>query len=372
MNTKAACLGFGLLLISAPLAAQRGGGGHGSSGHSGASSGHGTSGGHSGGSTSGSRAGGGYHGSSSPGGRTGGGYPGSSSSVGRGTVYSGTPRGSVYVHPSSPMRVSKGAADPGSSTDLRGWTTHGSSPIVVHRQATSEGLGPSVTSPARVLNAVVRRNGARPVNSVSPPQRIRPQWLSVVPSRTLLIGAGFGSPPFFFCDHRHFGHRFFFGGFGFSPFCFGFPCGFTSPCFFDPFAGPVCFAPFSPFFGRSAFFVGPSLGAFGWPWQNRQQPAELPPVDAGSQDVWSFAPVEPGDFETPKEPAEGVVTVLVFTDGSQYGVTDYWLEAGKLHYVPIYGGANAAEVGKIDLQKTVDFNSARGVEFVLRPKEEPH
>lgn len=61
------------------------------------------------------------------------------------------------------------------------------------------------------------------------------------------------------------------------------------------------------------------------------------------------------------------LTLLVFKNHSIYAVTDYWLEAGQLHYVTSYGGRNAVALEQIDLEMTVRLNWERGVEFVLRP-----
>jgi hypothetical protein len=62
-------------------------------------------------------------------------------------------------------------------------------------------------------------------------------------------------------------------------------------------------------------------------------------------------------------------TVLFLKDGTSYGVTDYWLEGGRLHYVTTYGGANAIELDALDMQRTVDENAKHGLMFALRP---PH
>jgi hypothetical protein len=62
-------------------------------------------------------------------------------------------------------------------------------------------------------------------------------------------------------------------------------------------------------------------------------------------------------------------TVLILKDGTSFGVTDYWLEGGRLHYVTSYGGANAIELDALDTQRTVDENAKNGVTFTLRP---PH
>ena len=59
--------------------------------------------------------------------------------------------------------------------------------------------------------------------------------------------------------------------------------------------------------------------------------------------------------------------VLILRDGSSYAVSDYWLAAGKLHYVTSYGGENSIDANQLDLQRTVNENALRGVTFTLRP-----
>jgi hypothetical protein len=67
------------------------------------------------------------------------------------------------------------------------------------------------------------------------------------------------------------------------------------------------------------------------------------------------------------------VTQLALKDGFIFGLTDYWVEDGMLHYVTTYGAQNAIELDRIDLDKTVKLNSDRGISFVLRerPTEPP-
>ena len=84
---------------------------------------------------------------------------------------------------------------------------------------------------------------------------------------------------------------------------------------------------------------------------------------------------EPGSDEATARPSAGAPTagadstVLFLKDGTSFGVTDYWLEGGRLHYVTTYGGANAIELDALDTQRTVDENAKNGVTFTLRP---PH
>ena len=61
--------------------------------------------------------------------------------------------------------------------------------------------------------------------------------------------------------------------------------------------------------------------------------------------------------------------MLFLKDGTSFGVSDYWLEGGRLHYVTMYGGANAIELEAVDIQRTVDENAKNGLTFALRP---PH
>ena len=62
---------------------------------------------------------------------------------------------------------------------------------------------------------------------------------------------------------------------------------------------------------------------------------------------------------------------LFLKDGSVYDVTDYWVVNGKLHFtMPKQGGRKPVEhvisFDELDLQETIDVNTARGFRFVLR------
>jgi hypothetical protein len=60
--------------------------------------------------------------------------------------------------------------------------------------------------------------------------------------------------------------------------------------------------------------------------------------------------------------------ILYLKDGSSYAVSDYWLFGGKLHYITSYGGENVIDQSQLDLQRTVNENATRGVDFTLRPE----
>lgn len=67
--------------------------------------------------------------------------------------------------------------------------------------------------------------------------------------------------------------------------------------------------------------------------------------------------------------AESTPTVLLYLkDGTMYAASDYWLVDNKLHYFVNYGGESTVDMDQVDLQRTVDENSKRGVRFSLKPK----
>ena len=69
--------------------------------------------------------------------------------------------------------------------------------------------------------------------------------------------------------------------------------------------------------------------------------------------------------------AEQRITLLQLRDGSMYGLTDYWVKDGELHYTTTYGAQNTLPFERIDFEKTVQLNADRGVPFVLRSQSMP-
>jgi hypothetical protein len=65
------------------------------------------------------------------------------------------------------------------------------------------------------------------------------------------------------------------------------------------------------------------------------------------------------------------ITLLQLRDGSMYGLTDYWISDGVLHYTTTYGGQNSLPFERIDLEKTVQLNANRDVPFGLLPQAVP-
>lgn len=80
-----------------------------------------------------------------------------------------------------------------------------------------------------------------------------------------------------------------------------------------------------------------------------------------------------GAYSEQNAPAEDSTTptnagaVLYLTDGTSFAVTDYWVADYKLHYVVDGARENTIDLDQIDVQRTVDENAARGVNFTLRP-----
>jgi hypothetical protein len=59
--------------------------------------------------------------------------------------------------------------------------------------------------------------------------------------------------------------------------------------------------------------------------------------------------------------------LLYLKDGSVYSVAKYSVSDGKLQYTTSGGIENSIDVDRLDLQKTIDANAARGVKFSLEP-----
>jgi hypothetical protein len=73
----------------------------------------------------------------------------------------------------------------------------------------------------------------------------------------------------------------------------------------------------------------------------------------------------PGGLAKEERPS----TLLVLLEGSMFGLTDYWLEDNRLHYITTYGAQNSVPIESVDFEKTFQANKERGIEFAprLRP-----
>jgi hypothetical protein len=158
-------------------------------------------------------------------------------------------------------------------------------------------------------------------------------------------------------------HGFGCGGFGFPRrrFFFGddFSC-FGGGFLFDPFFN----GEFSDSFGPSDSTT-PALAA--------EADAEAAEQDNGAEIVGESSAVQEcsrGVLGLPEETkSEQPVTLLQLRDGSMYGLTDYWVDGQRLHYRTTYGGENSIGLDSVDLEKTAQLNSDRGVVFELRAKK---
>ena len=232
-----------------------------------------------------------------------------------------------------------GGGGHGSGSHGGGHSSHGlSAGNTSGHQATGQSIGRSVAHffGWRGKSASSQPPATRPASSnprmvpQSNPSIVLPPRLHRRPGEAIIFG-----PPFMF-RHRRFGFV------GCSP--FGFP---PNSVFWstelDCFNGGFFFDP---------FFLG---GFFSHDFRT-----------SGSGFDGSSTDAENAVESTLKR--EPRVTSLVLQDGSEFGLTEYWLEGEELHYVTTYGGRNSLPVQRIDLEKTVKLNAERGVKFVLRPR----
>jgi hypothetical protein len=164
--------------------------------------------------------------------------------------------------------------------------------------------------------------------------------------------------------------QFFFGGgpSACSPLLPGY---FGSPWFDRQF---TCFG--TPFYGVNAYpqgFLAPQLAYEPWleGWQSAEQSmysvGDLA-LAAGNLDMIAGIEARESGESNPNLPQ---VTTLVLKDGIFVGVTDYWVDGDKLGYITTYGRQNAIDLDRLDLQKTVNLNSTRGIPFVLQERAAP-
>jgi hypothetical protein len=141
---------------------------------------------------------------------------------------------------------------------------------------------------------------------------------------------------------------------------------FFDPFFFGWFSGPL---PYGPAFGGTTWFEGGTV-----PDLTVQSPAEPNLADPPTNSVAANGTPNSNGTTTPAQNGmkpERPVTLLQLRDGSMYGLTDYWVKDGELHYTTTYGGQNSLPFERIDFEKTVQLNADRGVPFVLPPQSVP-
>jgi hypothetical protein len=145
-------------------------------------------------------------------------------------------------------------------------------------------------------------------------------------------------------------------------FWFGYPYwGFLTPgC--NPFwAWPWVYgcSSFGYWDGYSGF--GPAFDSSAYGQDNEEETGQQ------AQEPETFAWSPPPESSPEEIEAEKPITVLFLQNGAVYAITDYWIQDGKFYYATSYGGQNSINLDDIDLQKTVEVNAKRGVEFILKP-----
>ncbi len=53
-------------------------------------------------------------------------------------------------------------------------------------------------------------------------------------------------------------------------------------------------------------------------------------------------------------------------DGLMFAANDYWVANNQVHYTVQNGGENTIDMRDFDVQRTIDENAKRGVDFSLR------
>jgi hypothetical protein len=250
----------------------------------------------------------------------------------------------------------------------------------------SHGTAAATATPANGSNAANPNGGGRFVNGgTAAPVRTA----GVVAARPNAI---FGQPrgrggyyPYYPYGYGFYGYPYGYYGFG-----FGGPC--------DPFFG--CYG-FGSGFGFGAGFgygYGGGFGLFGggggdmsgWTYSSQGNGVGTGAATSGGDYTVDASGGNGADATVAANPAESngtadasgptvnlnsgaaapaaapVTTVLYMRDGSSFAVSDYWLAGGKLHYVTSYGGENSTDLGKLDIQKSVDENAKQGEKFALK------
>lgn len=265
-------------------------------------------------------------------------YPGTVVEGQRNELWASTPqRGAVAQHPSAPV--------------------HASAPVTAARPV----------APSRMPAGGARI--APPVQRLGYPRAPRPPlwFLAHQPASTL--PHVFGPVPR--------GPRF--GGFGFFGTGFGFPFvgfGFFPNC--NPFwAYPWAFGcsafgywdgGYWPGYAGYAGYTGGFYTGYNATIAPSEEPQEEEEMQQPAQEPQTYTYIPPPEPSSPEEiQAEKSLVVLYMKNGAVYAVTNYWVADNKLHYLTSYGAENTIDMDELDLQKTVDVNSARGVQFTLKP-----
>jgi hypothetical protein len=336
---------FAIALALTPAAAfgQHGGGGggsHGGGGGGGSAHAGGGGGGSHGGATSAPSGGGGAHasGASAAGSNNSGGghwwnpfHSGSTSAVGGGSSGSGS-------------NVSAGHFAAGNNTWQDPPAAAGHVAANVNHYVPPSGTRPAPSAKNPTNGAIAGKPGPRGITApphVFPPRRPGYSYYPYYPYYGFGWGGGLWWGGFYPCDP-------FWG-------CYGYGYGYGGG--YGYYGGS-----FGSDYSANLSYNSPDDTMMSSPDPNDTMGAQEP------DQTWFAAPssdaAQPPSGESEQQP----YVVLYLKDGSSYAVSDYWLSGGKLHYVTSYGGENAIDESQLDLQRTVNENATRGVDFTLRPR----
>ena len=272
-----------------------------------------------------------------------------------------------YVWEATPGYANRGGPETPKDLGKRGYVWEEGPSTAVAGGKSSYFLSSNLSS--RMDTAPRRTGGA--VGTFVARGSVSPHSNAVILSRRPIPSASFGARPARIFRTRR---PRFFGGF--FPFGF-FPGFFYDDCFGIGFdngymvtgldsvttrAGTDMFRRDTGSILAEIILILPVVSRMIWPEQSDSVPSAAPDTEPSADEATA-----PPSAAAPTASADS--TVLLLKDGTSFGVTDYWLEGGRLHYVTTYGGANAIDLEALDIQRTVDENAKSGVTFALRP---PH
>ncbi len=97
-------------------------------------------------------------------------------------------------------------------------------------------------------------------------------------------------------------------------------------------------------------------------------PPSIPAMepDPGSASTTARAPSPVADSSSAAERQPARLTLIALKGETIYGVTDYWIEDGRLFYTFRSGAQGAFDFSEVDWHKTIQLNTERGITLTLR------
>lgn len=125
-------------------------------------------------------------------------------------------------------------------------------------------------------------------------------------------------------------------------------------------------------------FCGPDNYTYGYYGPDAYLPAPPPPGEyepeypqPGQEGAYLYE-APPSEIPgTSNEEQDHFAVLIYLKDGTLYLVSNYWLSGGELHYTLGDGSEYGIDINEVDLQKTVDMNAKRGINFTLRNSPDP-